>query len=108
MHSKHEYYYYSVSLQFPFIYDSNDTVQYTSTLPVGKFKFEPLLFPSVISFVATAALALLVTIVKQVLEVVYHGSQRVRDYINLVRIEVLDIHTRRFVAATYRLNERWL
>ena len=80
-------YYYSVSLKFPFIYESNVTVQYSPGLPVGTFKFEPLLFPSVIAFVATTALVLLVTIIKQTLEVVYYGSQKVQDYINLVRID---------------------
>ena len=86
VHMLHSHYYYSISLTFPFIYESNVTVQYSLDLPLRQFKFEKLLLPSVITFVVATALALIVATVVLILDVVHHGLQESQTYIKVVRI----------------------
>jgi hypothetical protein len=86
VHMIHSHYYYSISLTFPFIYESNVTVQYSLDLPLRQFKFEKLLLPSVLTFVVATALALIVATVVLILDVVHHGLQESQTYIKVVRI----------------------
>lgn len=83
VHMIHSHYYYSISLTFPFIYESNVTVQYSLDLPLRQFKFEKLLLPSVLTFVVATALALIVATVVLILDVVHHGLQESQTYIKV-------------------------
>jgi hypothetical protein len=80
------HYFYSISLKFPFSYESNVTVQASPDLPLRKFKFDTLLLPSVITFVATIALAFVMTSIIFTLNLTRHGLQETQKYIKLVRL----------------------
>jgi hypothetical protein len=95
-------YYYSISLTFPFIYESNVTVQSPPALPLRKFKFETLLLPSVIIFVVVTALALMAAIAILIFNIVHHGSQEMQEYIRVVRLD-LTIHLREIVGIGYSI-----
>ena len=88
VHMINSHYYYSISLTFPFIYESNITVQASPDLPLRKFTFDTLLLPSTITFVAATSLAFIVAIVVFIFNLTHQGLQEVQDYIKLVRKEL--------------------
>ena len=85
VHMLKTHYYYSISLKFPFTYDSNVTVRSSPDLPLRKFEFEKLLLPSVIAFVAVTALALLLAIVLELVYVSRYGQREEQTYLKVVR-----------------------